>query len=125
MTLPCWSFIYKQEHKFKNHHNDDQKSRPFLEKGENMAQSKEEKRAVYLQELCGDQYEDLNAEACKNEIARLTKINMDHLENKSAQIKTYNELLKENKDKITYLIERIDYVVHEEQVAAHLENSQG
>lgn len=84
--------------------------------------SPEEKRAQRLQELCGDQYEELTADQCKEEIARLAKIQMDHVENKKAQVDTYNELIKDTKDKIEFLVERIDYLNHETAVAAQLEN---
>ena len=79
-----------------------------------------EKRAERLKELCEDQYEDLTPEQCKEEIARLARIQMDHVENKKAQLKAYNELINETKDKIEYLVERIDYLNHENAVAEQL-----
>lgn len=79
-----------------------------------------EKRAERLKELCEDQYEDLTPERCKEEIARLARIQMDHVENKKAQLKAYNELINETKDKIEYLVERIDYLNHENAVAEQL-----
>jgi hypothetical protein len=82
-----------------------------------------EKRAEKLKELCEDQFGDLTADQCKEEIARLARIQMDHIENKKAQLKAYNELINETKDKIEYLVGRIDYVNHEEAVANHLDNA--
>ena len=81
-----------------------------------------EKRAERLKELCEDQYEDLAPDQCKEEIARLARIQMDHIENKKAQLKAYNELINETKDKIEYLVERIDYLNHENAVAEQLNN---
>jgi hypothetical protein len=84
--------------------------------------SPEEKRALRLQELCGDQYDELSTDQCKEEIARLAKIQMDHVENKKAQVETYNELIKDTKDKIEFLVEKIDHLNHEAAVAAQLGN---
>jgi len=81
-----------------------------------------EKKAERLRELCEGQYEDLNPERCKEEIARLAKVQMDHVENKSAEVKSYNELIKETKDKIEYLVGRIDYLHHEDAVENQLQN---
>ena len=79
--------------------------------------SPEERRAERLRELCEGQYEDLTVEECKNEIARLTKIMMDHRQSKSDAVATWNGLIGDTKDKTEYLVERIDFLNHEAQVA--------
>lgn len=80
-------------------------------------QTPEERRAERLRELCEGQYEDLTVEECKNEIARLTKVMMDHRQSKADAMSTWNGLIGENKDKTEYLVERIDFLNHEAQVA--------
>ena len=80
--------------------------------------SPEERRAERLRELCEGQYEDLSVEECKDEIARLTKVSMDHKQSKADAISTWNGLINETRDKTEYLVERIDFLNHEAQVAA-------
>lgn len=85
--------------------------------------SPEERRAQRLQELCGDQYEELNVDGCREEIARLTKQNMDYSESKKDAAATWKSLMDDTKDKIEFLVERIDHLHHEAQVQAQLERA--
>lgn len=79
-------------------------------------------RAELLREACQGLYEDFTVEAVKEEIARLNKINFSLVEDKKATVKSMNEVIKENVDKIEYLVEKLDALRHEEAVQTHLSN---
>lgn len=74
-------------------------------------------------EIMEGQYGDMNPQQCKDEIHRLAKNQMDYVQSKKDAMASWNELIKDNKEKIKYLVERIDYLVHEAQVANQLEQA--
>jgi predicted transcriptional regulator len=88
-----------------------------------MAKSKRQSRAELLRAACEETYADLSQEAVKEEIARLNKINFSLVEDKKETVKSMNEVIKENVDKIEYLVEKLDALRHETAVAYHLEEA--
>ena len=66
-------------------------------------------------------YDSFNVEMCEKEIARLTKLNMDFEQSKKDYAASYNKSIKLNKGNIKLLVERIDYLHHENAVANILE----
>ena len=88
-----------------------------------MARSKRQSRAELLRAACEETYAELSQEAVKEEIARLNKINFSLVEDKKATVKTMNEVIKENLDKIEYLVEKLDALRHEVAVAHHLDQA--
>lgn len=90
-----------------------------------MARQRRQSRAELLREACNEAYEGFTDDAVKEEIARLNKVNIDLIENKKAEAKSYNDLIKENVDKIEYLIEKLDALRHEDAVQNQLEQAAG
>jgi predicted transcriptional regulator len=86
-----------------------------------MTRTKKRSRAELLREACQEQYEDLTQEAVKEEIARLSKINFSLQEDKKDTVRSMNEVIKDNIDKIEYLVEKLDSLRHETAVAIRLE----
>lgn len=64
-----------------------------------------------------ESYSDLTVDQCKEEVVRLSRIKMDQVENKKAEMRAYAELIKETQEKIEFLVGRVDYLAHEAQVA--------
>lgn len=90
-----------------------------------MVRARRRSRAELLREVCEEQYAELNQEAVKEEIARLSKLNFSLTEDKKATVKSMNEVIKENVDKVEYLVEKLDALRHEVAVAHHLEQAEG
>lgn len=63
------------------------------------------------------QYGNYSEDQCTNEILRLLAAIEDHKENKKAEMKAYNDLIKEEEESIKYLRGRIDNLRHEDAVA--------
>lgn len=87
-----------------------------------MARAPRVTRAQLLRQACEETYEGYNPEAIKEEIARISKINFSLVEDKKETVRAMNEVIKENVDKIEYLVEKLDSVRHDASVAARLEN---
>lgn len=64
---------------------------------------------------------DHSQDQLKDEIVRTVKAIQDHEENKKAEAKSWSDLIKDEKKKLQYLAERIDYIQHEEAVANQLD----
>lgn len=90
-----------------------------------MARQPRRTRAELLREACNEQYEGFTEETVKEEIARLNKVNFSLVEDKKATVKSMNEVIKENVDKIEFLVEKLDALRHEAGVAHHLEQAEG
>ena len=88
---------------------------------EERADRRRERRAEQLRETYEPQYEDLSQVQLKDEIVRLLTQQKDLEEQKKAHADAHSSLIKEKKDAIEYCRERIDYLQHEEAVAAQLE----
>lgn len=86
-------------------------------------QTPEERRAERLQEAYGDQYEDFDVQQCKDEVARLSKIKMDQVQTKKDLVSAHSGIIKNTQEQIEYLVERIDYLQHENAVQTHLANN--
>lgn len=89
---------------------------------EERAERSRERRAAALRETYEPQYEDLTQAQLKDEVMRLLTQKQDFEESKKAQNASYNDLIKEKKDAIEFCRERVDYLQHEEAVAAELDN---
>ena len=86
-----------------------------------MARQRRQSKAEALRALCEESYSEFSTEAVKEEIARLNKINFSLVEDKKATVKSMNEVIKDNMDKIEYLVEKLDALRHEEAVQNQLE----
>lgn len=64
---------------------------------------------------------DYSQDQLKDEIVRTVKVIQDHEESKKAEAKSWTDLIKDEKKKLQYLAERIDYLQHEDAVANHLD----
>ena len=89
---------------------------------EEKAEKRREKRAAMLRDAYEPVYEDFSQDQLKDEILRLLTQQKDLEEQKKIQNDSYNDLITEKKDAIEFCRERIDYLQHEEGVAAALEN---
>ena len=89
-----------------------------------MKRTKKRSRAELLKEACEEQYAELTQEAVKEEIARISKLNFSLQEDKKATVRSMNEVIKDNVDKIEYLVEKLDALRHETAVAHHLEQAE-
>lgn len=89
-----------------------------------MAKAKKRSRAELLRDACQETYDGFTDETIKEEIARLSKVNFSLVEDKKATVKSMNEVIKDNHMKIEYLVEKLDAVRHEAQVAHHLEQAE-
>ena len=87
---------------------------------EERAERRRERRAEQLRDEYSPQYEDFSIAQLKDEVLRLLTQQKDSEEQKKAQSDAYNSVIKEKKDAIEYCRERIDYLQHEEAVAAQL-----
>lgn len=90
-----------------------------------MARPVKKSKAELLREACAEQYEGFTEESTKEEIARLSKVNFSLVEDKKATTRSMNEVIKDNVDKIEFLVEKLDALRHEVAVAHHLENAEG
>lgn len=82
-----------------------------------MARQRRVSRAELLRQACEETYDGFSTENIKEEIARLSKVNFSLVEDKKETVRSMNEVIKENVDKIEYLVEKLDAVRHEEAVA--------
>lgn len=82
-----------------------------------MARQRRVSRAELLRQACEETYDGFNPEQIKEEIARISKINFSLVEDKKETNRSMNEVIKENVDKIEYLVEKLDAVRHEAAVA--------
>jgi hypothetical protein len=82
-----------------------------------MIKIKKKSKTELMKEACREQYDGLAEEPIKEEIARLNKINFATIEDKKATTKSFNELIKENSQKIEFLVEKLDAVRHDAAVA--------
>lgn len=89
---------------------------------EERAEHRREKHAAKLRELYEPVYEDFEEPQLKDEILRLLTQQKDLEEQKKAQNDSYNDLIKEKKEAIEFCRERVDFLRHEEGVAAVLDN---
>jgi predicted transcriptional regulator len=87
-----------------------------------MARQRRVTRAELLRQACEENYDGYNPEQIKEEIARISKINFSLVEDKKDTVKALNDVIKENVDKIEYLVEKLDAVRHDAGVAAQLGN---
>lgn len=86
-----------------------------------MARQRRVSRAELLRQACEETYDGFNTEQIKEEIARISKVNFSLIEDKKETVKSMNEVIKENVDKIEYLVEKLDAVRHDQAVANQLE----
>jgi hypothetical protein len=89
---------------------------------EERAERRRERRAEQLRDTYEPVYEDFSEVQLKDEILRLLTQKQDLEEEKKAHADAHNALIKEKKEAIEFCRERIDYLRHEEAVAAQLEN---
>lgn len=80
-----------------------------------------ENRAQRLREAFEGQYGELDVQALEDELVRQVRMKADHENTKKDYAKSYGALIKECKDATDYIVERIDYLQHEAQVANVLE----
>ena len=85
-----------------------------------MLRIKKKSKTDLMKELCREQYDGLAEESIKEEIARLNKINFATIEDKKATTKSFSDLIKENSQKIEFLVEKLDSVRHAAAVAHHV-----
>lgn len=85
-----------------------------------MIRAKKKSKAQLLKEACAEQYDGYTEETIKEEIARLNKLNFANIEDKKATNKSFSELIKENSQKIEFLVEKLDAVRHDAAVAHHM-----
>lgn len=86
-----------------------------------MARQRRQSKAEALRALCEGSYSEFSTEAVKEEIARLSKLNFSLQEDKKETVRSMNEVIKENMNKIEYLVEKLDALRHEEAVQNELE----
>jgi predicted transcriptional regulator len=86
-----------------------------------MARIRRQTRAELLRAACEENYEGYTQESTKEEIARISKVNFSLVEDKKDTVKAMNEVIKENVDKIEYLVEKLDALRHEDAVANQLD----
>lgn len=80
-------------------------------------------RAQQLRETFEGQFGEMTVQQLEAELIRQIKAKADHEETKKDYAKTYGELVKEAKDAIVYIVERIDYLQNEAAVANTLEQA--
>lgn len=86
-------------------------------------QSAQVTRAQQLRQQFEGQYGELSVQQLEDELVRQVKAKADHEQSKKDYAKSYGELIKECKDAIQYIVERIDYLQHEAAVANQLEQA--
>lgn len=86
-------------------------------------QSTQMTRAQQLRQEFEEQYSELSIQQLEDELIRQVKAKADHEQSKKDYIKSYSELIKECKNAIQYIVERIDYLQHEAAVANQLEQA--
>lgn len=87
-----------------------------------MARQRRVTRAELLRQANQEAYDGFSQEAIKEEIARINKLNFSLVENKKELMKLKADEIKENVDKIEYLVEKLDSVRHDAAVAQQIEN---
>jgi hemerythrin-like domain-containing protein len=82
---------------------------------------RQETHAQELRDTYEGQFGEYTIQQLEEEIIRQIKSKADHQESKKAYAKTYSDLIKDCNSAIEYVVGRIDYLQHEEAVAAQLE----
>lgn len=78
---------------------------------EERADRRRERRATYLRDTFEGQYGELTDEELKTELLQVLRVKKDLEEQKKASADGFNEQIKDKKDAIDYITERIDYVM--------------
>lgn len=88
-----------------------------------MARTPKRSKTELAKQACEATYDGFTQDTIKEEIARLNKVNFSLVEDKKATTKSMNEVIKENVNKIEFLVEKLDHVRHEVMVAHQLEQA--